>query len=96
MPLLVAVLLSFALLLGGCGERDTKPTRFREMLKIEEVPDDIMAVAKEALPGVEFSDGWKNLRPDGTFDSYEIRGRNAQGKTREVRVSPSGEILEME
>jgi hypothetical protein len=33
---------------------------------------------------------------DGKVQSYEVRGRNENGKVREVRVSESGQILEME
>jgi hypothetical protein len=39
----------------------------------------------------------KDLELGGKLHSYEIRGKNAaDGKTREVRVSPTGEVLEME
>jgi hypothetical protein len=55
-----------------------------------------MNAARQALPGVEFADAWKNMDKDSTLHSYEIRGRTKNGKIREVRVSPSGEILEME
>jgi hypothetical protein len=53
--------------------------------------------AKRAIPGVDFNEAWKNLDRLGRLHSYEIRGKNvADGKIREVRVSLTGEILEME
>jgi hypothetical protein len=46
---------------------------------------------------VTFSDAWQNLNSKTrALHSYEIRGRNANGKVREVRVSTTGEILELE
>ena len=56
-----------------------------------------MKAAKKALPDVTFQDAFKNLRTgDRSFHSYELRGRTAQGKIREVRVSTDGRVLEME
>ena len=53
--------------------------------------------ASKAVPGVKFDEAWKNLDREGKLHSYEIRGKNpADGKIREVRVSLTGEILEME
>ncbi len=46
---------------------------------------------------MKLNEAWKNLASGGKLHSYEIRGKNAaDGKTREVRVSLTGEILEME
>ena len=40
---------------------------------------------------------WKNLdRETKALHSYEVRGRAANGKVREVRVSTDGKVLEME
>ena len=53
--------------------------------------------ASKAIPGVKLNEAWKNLGRGGKLHSYEIRGKNAaDGKTREVRVSLTGEILETE
>ncbi|MFO0907638.1 MAG: hypothetical protein U0794_04630 [Isosphaeraceae bacterium] len=79
----------------GCG--DELPAGFsRKVLKLEEVPTEITKVAEKSLPGVKFQDAWSNLDKEGKLHSYEIRGRAANGKIREVRLSPSGEVLEME
>lgn len=81
-------------LFAGC-DSETRGLA-RRPVEISDVPDDVMAAAKKKLPDVEFADGWKNLDKAGKLHSYEIRGRNKNGKIREVRVSPTGEILEVE
>jgi hypothetical protein len=69
----------------------------KQAVKIDEVPETVRTAAGKAIPGVKFNDAWKNLDREGKFHSYEIRGKNeADGKIREVRVSLTGEILEME
>jgi hypothetical protein len=82
---------------AGCGERDEPPGIFKQSVKFEEVPENVRAAAAKAIPNVKLNEAWKNLEGPGKLHSYEIRGKNAaDGKTREVRVSPSGEILEKE
>jgi len=91
--------LAIAIVLGpivGCGESDKEPRLGRRTLDLTEVPEEIRSAAAKRLPDVEFSDAWKNLDRDGKLHSYEIRGKNKDGKTREARVSPTGEILEVE
>ena len=80
----------------GCGGDELPPDTARRSIAVADVPPTAMAAAKKALPGVEFSEAFKNVRPDGALHSFEIKGRNATGKTLEVRVSPAGEILEMD
>src|SRR5262245_51853260 len=91
---LALIFLGAACLFAGC---DTTSTRLsRQTTNIDEIPDNVMDAAKKGLPGVEFADAWKNVDKEGKLHSYEIRGRTKNGKIREARVSPSGEILEME
>ncbi len=61
-----------------------------------EVPEVVKGAARKTLQGVRFEDAWKNLDRDSKVLSYEIKGKNDKGKIREVRVSLTGEILEME
>ena len=69
----------------------------RETTTLAEVPEKVMTEAKRVLPGVTFQDAWKNVDgPSRTLHSYEIRGRAENGKVREVRVSPAGQMLELE
>jgi hypothetical protein len=89
----VAVVCAFQ----GCGEHDEPPEMTKQAIKIDEVPDTVRTAAKKATPGVNLNEAWKNLERGGKLHSYEIRGKNsADGKTREVRVSLTGEILESE
>jgi hypothetical protein len=81
----------------GCGERDEPPGIAKQDVKFDDVPENVRAVASKAIPGVKLNEAWKNIDREGKLHSYEIRGKNAAtGKIREVRVSPSGEILETE
>ena len=83
--------------IAGCGDHDEPPGTFKQSVKFEEVPENVRAAAAKAIPNVKLNEAWKNLEGPGKLHSYEIRGKNAtDGKTREVRVSPSGEILETE
>jgi hypothetical protein len=88
--------LPLALVLGaGCGEEDEEKFAKRGM-KMEEVPAAAMDAAKAKLPNVTFEDVWRNVDKDGATHSFEIRGKAANGKIREVRVTEDGKILEVE
>jgi hypothetical protein len=50
-----------------------------------------MKKAQETLPNVKFDHARK--LPDG---NYEIRGKEKNGKVREVEVTPSGEVIDIE
>src|SRR5262249_20708631 len=94
---LAASALAAALALAAGCEHEAPPDTFRRVVEIKDVPDDILKAAKKALPDVKFQDAFKNLRTaDKSRHSYEVRGRNARGRIREVRVSTDGQILEME
>ena len=82
---------------AGCGEADLPPGLTKKVIAIDKVPDGPRAAAKKAVPTVDFKEAYENLDSQGKLHSYEIRGRQASdGKIREVRVSPTGEILESE
>ena len=82
---------------SGCGEHDERPETTKKAVVFDEVPETLRDAAKKAIAGVEFNEAWQNIDKEGKLHSYEIRGRKADdGKIREVRVSTSGEILEME
>lgn len=90
---IIAALIGWA----GCGDDDEPPGLTKAAVKFEEVPENVRAAATKAVPGIPFKEAWKNLGAGGKLHSYEIRGKNpADGKTREVRISPGGEVLEME
>jgi hypothetical protein len=70
----------------------------KQAVAFNDVPETVRAAARKALPaGVQLNEAWKNLEAGGKVHSYEIRGKSAKdGKIREVRVSLTGQILEME
>lgn len=93
---LAASILSVALLSAGCGD-ELPPGTIRSPLEVGALPENVRDAAKKALPNVTLMDAWKNLdSKTKALHSYEVRGRAGDGKIREVRVSTSGEILEME
>jgi len=80
----------------GC-EHDEAPDSVRESVALRDLPSAARDAAAKALPGVTLGDAWKNVdRTTKALHSYEIRGKAANGKTREVRVSPAGVVLEIE
>ena len=79
-------------LASGCG--GGSPPQSDDLVPVDKVPAHIMEVARKQLPGFKFDTVYK-MKVDGK-DAYEIRGKNAQGKTREVEVSATGEVLEIE
>jgi len=73
-------------LAGGCGSDPTD-----QLIPLEQVPEDMLKVAREKLPEVKFDQALK--RKDG---SVEVRGKDGRGKVRDIDFSASGEILEIE
>jgi hypothetical protein len=79
----------------GCEERE--PKLGRTPIALDKAPAELLATAQKQLKDVKIDDVWEN-HVEGTkgIHSYEFRGRNAQGKIREVRVGLDGKILEEE
>jgi hypothetical protein len=82
----------------GCGDSDEPPGLTKQVVAYNDVPELVRDAARKALPAdVKLNEAWKNLDREGKLHSYEIRGQNAaDGKIREVRVSLTGQVLEME
>ncbi len=79
-----------AVVMTGCGES----AKEQEPVALEKLPAGSLEAAKKRLPGFTFERARKS-----TFEgkeTYEIIGKNKRGKTREVEVSTTGEILEVE
>ncbi len=79
-----------ALGLLGCESQPTAD----QIVPIDQVPAPLMEIARKRLPGITFDTASK-LQVDGK-DAYEIRGKNKQGKIREVELSTTGEVLAVE
>lgn len=72
-----------ALVLVGCGA----PVTQRDPVSLDQVPEVVMKTARAKLPGVTFTRAV--VQPSG---NYEILGKDAKGRTREVQVTPTGEV----
>jgi uncharacterized membrane protein YkoI len=81
------LVLLFALGCGGKPQSD-------EVVPLDQVPANLLAVAREQLPGYTFDTVYK-IKVNGK-EAYEIRGKNKQGKIREVEVAATGEVLAVE
>lgn len=82
------LLIVFAVVLFvGCGHE--KPSGHN--VPLEKVPQKVMEVAKQKLPDISFEQAWTT--PTG---NYEVRGRDQNGKVRDIQVKPSGEIVEVD
>jgi uncharacterized membrane protein YkoI len=88
MELLLILLLVCAI---GCNG---SPPESELIVPIEQVPPNIMEIARKQLPGYTFDTAYK-LKIDGK-DAYEVRGKDKRGKVREVEVSSTGEVLAIE
>ena len=82
----LSVLLLLVSLLG-CGESHSKDAN----VPIEQVPEPVMKMAKDKLPGVNFEQAWKTRN-----GNYEVRGKAKDGKVRDIQVTPSGEVIEVD
>jgi hypothetical protein len=74
----------------GCGEEVERG----EAVTFDQLPPGSMEAATKALPEVKF-ELVRKAKFNGQ-DAYEIRGKDKRGKVREVEVSTSGQILEIE
>jgi hypothetical protein len=82
------IILASWLVLGlGCGDAGAKA----EIVPIEQVPPELVKIAKEKLPNIAFD----HARKLGN-GNYEIRGKAKNGKVREVEVTPAGDVVEIE
>jgi uncharacterized membrane protein YkoI len=75
----------------GCA---SSPPESDEIMPIDQVPANVMEVARKSLPGYTFDTVYK-MKIDGK-DAYEVRGKDKRGKVREVEVSATGEVLAIE
>jgi hypothetical protein len=85
-------LLELMLIFGlGCAN---SPPESDPIIPIEQVPANVMEVARKQLPGYTFDTAYKVKI--GGKDAYEVKGKDKRGKVREVEVSATGEVLAIE
>lgn len=75
-----------ALVIGGCGPQEAPK---KKAVPLDKIPENVMKVAKEKLPGVTFDRAVRKANGE-----YEILGKTKDGKVREIDVTPSGEVTE--
>ncbi len=78
-------------LAAGCSAKSGTPNEF---VPVTEIEPSLVQVAEKTLPNVKF-DSARKIKVNGE-DVFEIRGRMPNGKIREVEVSASGEVVEIE
>jgi hypothetical protein len=76
----------------GCGGNSAPATKVA--VPLSEISPELMAIARQTLPNVTFESARK-IQVDGE-DVLEIRGKQPNGKVREVEVSMSGKVVEVE
>lgn len=74
----------------GCGEDVVR----LEPVPLDRLPARSLEAARKKLPEVAF-DRARKTKFNGQ-DAYEIIGKDKRGKIREVEVSTTGEVLEIE
>ena len=79
-----------ALFFVGCPARPAPTT----VVPLSQISPDLMQVAQKALPNVKF-DSARKIQVNGE-DVFEIRGKMPSGKIREVEVSVSGRVVDVE
>ena len=84
------VLVVSLLLAAGCGEA----MESKEPVAMNKLPAGALDAAKKELPDVKF-DSARKAKYKGQ-DAIEIRGKDRQGKIREVEVDLTGKLLEVE
>ena len=76
------------LIVFGCAESKIEK---KEPISLNQVPANILKVAKEKLPDVKFERAMK--KPNGDI---EVIGKSRNGKIREIDIKPDGTVTEIE
>ena len=71
---------------AGCGGASQS-----QAISINDVPKNLLEIAKEKLPDVTFDQAVK--KSNGVL---EVRGKDKKGKVRDIEFSKTGEIVEIE
>ncbi len=74
----------------GCGEE----VEHLEPVALDRLPEGVLEAAGKSLPDVKF-DRARKAKFNGQ-DAFEVIGKDKRGKTREVEVSTSGKVLDVE
>jgi hypothetical protein len=80
-----------ALAACGCGSH-TAPTN--EFIPVTELAPELRKVAEKTLPDVKFESARKKIVKGE--EVFEIRGKQPNGKIREVELNAAGTVIEVE
>ena len=85
----ISALMLSAVLLGaiGCGGEKAA----KKPMDLKDVPPDIMKVAREKIPGIEFTEAFREAN-----GNFEVRGKEKNGKVREIDIRPDGTVAELD
>jgi hypothetical protein len=75
----------------GCGADDDDVAEAKTPLPLDQVPAEIMNVAKEAGPGLTFFAAYKGTHAGQP--SIELKGKTKSGQIKEFEISPEGKLL---
>jgi hypothetical protein len=81
----VLLMLVLALTLAGCTKPSSTP------IPLDQVPESLMKISHEKLPDVTFDRAV--IKANGI---YEISGKDKKGKVRDVEMTATGEVTEVE
>jgi hypothetical protein len=70
----------------GCGGDEPVP--------LEKVPAPVLQAAEKALPGLKFQKAYKGQYKGEV--AYEVQGKTKTGEVREVEVTGSGKVFNIE
>jgi hypothetical protein len=82
-------LLLLAVLVCGC--RESLGEGRKEIVAFDKIPPVVLKAAQKKMPDIKFDSALKTSK-----GIYEVRGKAANGKIREVEVNESGEVVAVE
>ena len=82
----IPIFLAALFLVVGCAPKEEPK---KEAVQLDQIPENVMTVAKEKLPDVTFDRAVRKRNGE-----YEIMGKGKDGKVREIDITPSGEVTE--
>ena len=89
--LLIGGLLVVAVVIGLLTYGSLAGGEVAGVVPLDQLPAGFLDTAKKELPQVRFDTVWRLKN-----GNYEIRGKDAKGKAREVELNPKGAVVEVD
>jgi hypothetical protein len=90
-PVLVAFIAIAVVAIGGLSFYGLSGKPDAGLVPLDQLPTGFLDSARKQLPHVKFDKAWKLSN-----GNYEIRGKDAKGKVREVELNSNGELVEVD